>query len=120
MKGKITTYNYFQKASAIFMILALAWLTVSAAFIYPVTKQNKDTAAAQYPADDNQEEGSKPLPNSTEEKNPASGSLLEEYLHDNHTDEHFFSVVLHHHTHENADDYVAYHGELHAPPPNFS
>ena len=100
------------------MILALAWLTVSAAFIYPVQKESKNIAAAQYPADDNQEEESKPLPNSAEEKNPASGSILEEYLHSNHTDEHLFSVALQHYTHENADDYTAYHGELHAPPPN--
>lgn len=66
----------------------------------------------------NEEEAANPFGNTTEEKNPNSSSFSEEYLHDHHHSDHFMSVILRYHNCENSDTYVAYHGELHVPPPN--
>ena len=61
-----------------------------------------------------------PFGNTTEEKAPVSNSFSEEYLHDHHSTDCFFSIVLQYHKCENADTYHAYHGELLVPPPNVS
>jgi len=123
MKRNKKTYNLFQLASAIFMILALLWLTVSAPFVFAsqqhLAKYEK-SAPVDSPADSNEEESTNPLTNTTEEKAPSSSSFSEEYLHDHHTTDFFFSIALQFHKCENADEYVAYHGELLVPPPNFS
>ncbi|MFT3681515.1 MAG: hypothetical protein QM791_14690 [Ferruginibacter sp.] len=123
MKKKRLAYNLFQKITAVFLILTLAWLTVSTGFICAsqkeIAKHQGKAASSDIPGTDGQEEESKPLPGSAEEKNPAPGSSLsEEFLHETHVNEHFFSIVQQHYTHENADAYIAFHGELHAPPPN--
>lgn len=112
------TYNALQMASAIFMILALLWLTISAPFVYAgqqqIAKQSKVTATT---ADD--DNSANPFGNNTEEKSPGNGSSLsEEYLHDHHHAEHFFSIIFRFHKCENADTYHAFHGELLVPPPN--
>ena len=123
MKRNKKAYNLFQLASATFMILALLWLTVSAPFVFAsqqhLAKYEK-SAAANSSADNNEEESTNPLTNTTEEKAPSSSSFSEEYLHDHHTTDFFFSIALQFHKCENADEYVAYHGELLVPPPNFS
>lgn len=114
-------YSITQMASAVFMILALLWLTISAPFVFAsqqeFAKQCKAVASASQ-ADNNEEESSNPLGNSTEEKAPSSSSFSEEYLHDHHHTDHFFSIALQYHKCENADTYIAFHGELLVPPPN--
>jgi hypothetical protein len=121
MSGKRKTYNFFQKGSAIFMIVALLWLTVSTPFVFAsqqeLARQDK-IADTQSPLSGNEEEASNPFSNTTEEKNPGSTSFSEEYLHDHYIAEHFFSIDLPYHKCENAGIYVAYHGELLVPPPN--
>ncbi|MFC0774659.1 hypothetical protein [Terrimonas alba] len=112
------TYNALQMASAVFMIMALLWLTISAPFVYAgqqeITKQSKATATT---ADD--DDCANPFGNNTEEKAPGnSSSFSEEYLHDQHHAEHFFSIIFRFHKCENADTYHAFHGELLVPPPN--
>jgi hypothetical protein len=105
------------------MILALIWLTVSPPFVFAhqqeLGKQNKITCDS-FPLDSNEEENStNPFGNTTEEKNPSSStSFSEEYLHQHHIEEHFFSIASQYHKCENAGTYIAFHGELLVPPPN--
>lgn len=123
MSGKQKTYNFFQKGSAIFMILALLWLTVSTPFVFAsqqeFAKQDKK-ANTQSPLSGTEEESANPFSNTTEEKNPGSTSFSEEYLHDHYLADHFFSIDLQYHKCENADTYIAFHGELLVPPPNMA
>lgn len=115
-------YNFFQLASAVFMILALLSLTVSAPFVFAsqqeLAKQTKMTHSVS-PLDSNEEEVPNPFGNTTEEKNPnSSSSFSEEYLHDHHMEEYFFSIASKFHKCENAGIYIAYHGDLEVPPPD--
>lgn len=115
-------YNFFQLASAVFMILALLWLTVSTPFVYN-SQQNKlekeRMAITENPLSDNEEESStNPFGNNTEEKNPNNTTLTEEYLHDHYINDHFFLISSKSYKCENVDTYTAYHGELLVPPPD--
>lgn len=122
MKKNRRPYQLFDKASAVFMILTLLWLTLSTPFVYASQQQLSQKERSGHcpsPLAGSEEEASAPLGNTTEEKNPnSSSSLSEEYLHDHHTEDHFFSISSQYHKCENADDYIAYHGELHVPPPD--
>ena len=100
------------------MLAALAWLTVCLPYVYSfqkeLAKQESKTSGFESPVDN---EESNPLGNTTEEKAPTTVS--EEYLH--HTDDHnyLFSYKLGHDNRHSYDVYVAYHGEVQCPPPNF-
>lgn len=122
MKRNQKTYNVFQLISAISMILALVWLTISAPFVFAaqqeLAKQNQMKNNG-IPLAVNEEEATNPFGNNTEEKAPNSGSSFsEEYLHDHHIHDHFFLIALQYHKCENAGTYIAYHGELDVPPPD--
>ena len=112
----------FQLVSAFFMILALLWLTISLPFVYDNQQQqsekskivNQGSSSAE-----NNEEASSPFSNTTEEKNPnSSNSLTEEYLHHYTIEDHFFASNPQNYKCENADTYIAFHGELLVPPPD--
>jgi len=115
-------YSFFQHVSAMFMIAALLWLTISAPFVYASQQQQAkqdNSSTTQSPLDCNDEESSNPFGNSTEEKAPSTTSLSEEYLHQyHHPDEYFSSTASQYHNCASADTYVAYHGEVQVPPPN--
>jgi hypothetical protein len=122
MKRNRKTYSLFQLASAVIMILALLWLTISAPFVLAarqeIAKQDK-MANASSPLAGNEEESANPFGNTTEEKSPtSSNSVSEEYLHDHHKADYFFSIVSQYHKCKDAVTYIAYHGELLVPPPN--
>lgn len=121
MKRGRKVYSSFQLVSATVMILALLWLTVSTPFVYAaqqeLAKQQKIEKAAS-PLTGNEEESSNPFGNNTEEKAPGNNSLSEEYIHNNHRIHFFSSVTTQYHKCENADTYIAFHGELLVPPPN--
>jgi len=123
MKRGRKIYSVSQQVSAVVMILALVWLTVSTPFVYAaqqeLAKQQKMEKAAS-PLAGNEEESSNPAGNNTEEKAPGNTSLSEEYIHSNHRIYFFFSIATQYHTCENADTYIAFHGELLVPPPNAS
>jgi hypothetical protein len=123
MKRDKKTYSIFQLSSAVLMIVALLWLTISAPFVFAsqqyADRQGKVTSAP-CPISSNDEETANPFGNNTEEKAPSGTSFSEEYLHDHHTTDHFFSIALPFHKCENADTYHAYHGELLVPPPNLA
>ena len=120
MKGRMK-YSPQQMVSAAFMILALLWLTISAPFVIAaqqqISKQDKIENTSS-PIDGNEEEAANPFGNTTEEKAPSSSTFSEEFLHDHHKTEYFFSISSQYHKGENAGTYVAYHGELLVPPPN--
>lgn len=112
------TYRAFHRIAAALMIAALTWLTISIPYVYSFQKEIAKQEAKSAPFDtpvDNEE--SNPLTNTTEEKVPTTVS--EEYLH--HTDDHnyLFSYKLSHDNRHSYDIYVAYHGEVQCPPPNF-
>lgn len=119
------TYSVFQVASAIFMIVALIWLTVSTPFVYACqqAKAERDRMATSQNAlaGNSEDDSAKPFGNNTEEKNPNSNnSVTEEFLHHQHTHDHFFSIASRSYQSENVDTYIAYHGELLVPPPDLA
>lgn len=123
MRKRKKSYNIFQLVSAGFMILALLWLTVSTPFVYASvqkqTAESKTINTQSCPGDANEEDCTDPFGNTTEEKNLNSGSSFsEEYLHDQHIHDHFFSIAIQNYKCEDADIYTAFHGEVQVPPPN--
>lgn len=113
-------YNRVQLASALLMIAALLWLTISAPFInaaqQELAKLDK-ISNTNYPLAGSEEETANPFSNNTEEKAPGS-SFSEEYIHNHHVADHFFSVASQFHKCEDAGIYIAFHGELIVPPPD--
>jgi hypothetical protein len=122
MKKNRKIYSVFQLCSAVFMVLALMWLTVSTPFVLASQQQqakhHKMEKAASSPLAGNEEEASNPFGSNTEEKAPTSTNFSEEFLHSFHIISHFYTEVSQYHKHENSDIYIAFHGELLVPPPN--
>jgi hypothetical protein len=122
MKKNRKIYSVFHLCSAVFLMLALMWLTVSTPFVIAgqeeVAKKNKTEKTSSPLA--NEEETNNPFGNNTEEKAPTTSSLSEEYLHSFHIISHFYTEISQYHKHENSDIYIAFHGELLVPPPNAS
>ena len=105
------------------MFAALIWLTVSIPFVNAARELQlkiEKSSDINAPISNNEEEAANPFSSTTEEKAPSGGtiSINEEYLHDNHHSENFFSIESQYRNCENADTYHAYHGELLVPPPN--
>ena len=121
-KGSI--YTSLHNVSAAIMIVALLWLTISLPFVYD--NQQKLAAAnlienSGAPLTGNEEEAANPFSGGTEEKAPNSGgNFSEEYFHDHHKADYFFSILKRYHNCENVGTYIAFHGELLVPPPNFA
>ncbi|HPG11059.1 MAG TPA: hypothetical protein PLU37_05995 [Chitinophagaceae bacterium] len=102
------------------MIVALLWLTVSTPFVFASRQQ---AAKSEKIAGKNQsipldEDDQNPYGNTTEEKAPSGTSIQEEFLHEYHASEYFQLLASKHPKHENSGIYIAFHGELHVPPPN--
>jgi hypothetical protein len=121
MKRSRKTYSTIQKASTIFMMAALLWLTISLPFVYAGQQeiaQQQQTENSGSPFTGNEEESANPFGNSTEEKAPGTNSFSEEYLHDHHKEDGLLAVAKQYRSCENARNYIAFHGELLVPPPN--
>lgn len=121
MRKNRQTYSSFQLVSSVWMMLALLWLTVSLPFVYIAQQEyakQEQSANPGFPMGETEEETANPFGNSTEEKAPNPTTASEEYLHDHHKSDYFFSVISRQHKWENAATYVAFHGELLVPPPN--
>lgn len=119
MKKYYNPYNIFQKTGAVFLIVTLIWLTASAPFTIN-TQQNfaDDDISISSPCTDGDEDCSDSSSNNAEENAPSSTNFSEEFLHELHYSTSFFTIKSLCHKVENMDVYIAYHGELHAPPPN--
>ena len=117
--NQLQTNIFFQRIAAIFMIVALLWLTISLPVVVSsqqkIAKQEKKSTGA--PISSNDEEASNPLTNTTEEKTPSAPSVLNEYLHLSDEMEHPSPINALHAASHIAEPYTAYHGELTGPPP---
>jgi len=104
-------YNYI---SAVFLAGLLLLLTIG----LPVTYNSLKAIRADITQSDSCDKN--PYSNSTEERTPSGGvSINEEYVHEMRYDLHLPPQqvsVAYIHAHEAT--YVAFHGELHCPPPN--
>ena len=122
-------YQYINKilkyASTVTMMLALLWLTISAPFLLASQQEfashqlyNMDENGSSVPGAD--DECTNPFGNNTEEKAPSGSSFSEEWLHDNHKPGNLLAIASQYHKGEDDGTYIAFHGELLVPPPNFS
>jgi hypothetical protein len=118
MRRSRKPYSLVQLASALLMIAALLWLTVSLPFVYESQQMLSHVDNHASPLTSNEEEAANPFGNSTEEKAPSGSSFSEEYLHDHHKADYFFSIASQFQIGENDGTYIAFHGELLVPPPN--
>lgn len=121
MKGAIRIHSVSKSVSAIVMILALVWLTVSTPFVFAaqqelVKQQKTEKPASSLPG--SEEESSNPFGNNTEEKTTGNNSVSEEFIHDHHITGYYLAEVSQFHKSRNVDIYTAFHGELLVPPPN--
>lgn len=118
--------NFRQKTSvythctAIFLMLTLAFLTISLPFVYSARQmiaENKSLHFA-FPSDSN-EEDTNPLNGATEEKvSGGIGSVNEEYLHDTHTSDEYLAALCKEYKIEHHATYIAFYGDLICPPPD--
>jgi hypothetical protein len=111
--------------SSVFMILTLVWLTVSLPFVNAAQQQaieQSSSAASDNPLNsDEEDDNNNPFANTTEEKTSGNfNTLSEEYLHDTHYFDHYVIVPSVEYKLEHVSTYIAFHGELISPPPDFS
>jgi hypothetical protein len=121
MKYRRKTNNIPIILSSILMVLTLAWLTVSLPYVTAVQQQAaeiKKSVNTEKQANDNDDNN--PFANTTEEKNPNTINLSEEYLHETHSMEHYVAVPSIEYKVEHVPIYIAFHGELISPPPDLS
>jgi hypothetical protein len=116
-KGK---YKAESIVAAIFMIASLLWLTISTPFVYAAQQQQK-AYSQPMPADEEipGAEENNPFSNTTEEKAESGSGSLSEYLHHIHELIHPAGSLHKHNCSHDFSVYVAFHGELLCPPPNF-
>ena len=117
MTKRNTIYSLSQIISSIVMLLALAWLTVSAPFVYKA-QQQQEKLAQQYQCPDDSAEEYNPFASTNEEKTGnGSNNFSEEYLHHGHHMDRLFTTVVTYYKCHLADEYIAYHPEFFSPPP---
>ena len=103
-------------------MIVLFWLTATTPFIITMqedlAKQQK-AQSVENPFSNSEEDGTDSNSNNIEEKVPNSGnSLSEEFLHEHCAMENCIYKATPNYWVKNAGTYIAFHGELHAPPPN--
>jgi hypothetical protein len=104
--------------SCIFMMLALAWLTISLPVVYSAQQTAEQKRAA---TTGTEEENGNPLANTNEEKTSGnSSSFSEEYLHDVHHAEHYITDLSIEYSIEHFHTYIAFYGDLESPPPDMA
>ncbi|MEO8173784.1 MAG: hypothetical protein ABI581_11900 [Sediminibacterium sp.] len=121
MTGRRKPVNTARFISCIFMMLALAWLTISLPIVYSAqqtAEQKKATASEPQQAE---EETGNPFANTTEEKTSGnSTSFSEEYLHDVNHSEHYVTELANEYSIEHFHTYIAFYGDLESPPPDLA
>lgn len=103
--------------SSVFMVLMLAWLTVSLPFVY-AAQEAMDAKCLATTGCHSEDKNDNPFANTTEEKTSSSTQLSEEYLHDSHATEHFLTELSSDYKIEHVSTYIAFYGELLSPPPD--
>lgn len=117
MKRK-TTYSIFSKAAAIFLAVALLWLTISAPFSAIVQKAKQQCewngGTDDFPSEDeNDSKGA-----DSEEKAPDTKPMSEDFIHNTNGQAFLSDINTSKHITKHADTFVAYHGKLETPPPD--
>ena len=116
MEKKQPHYKMIHRLSSLFMLLALAWLTIC----LPYVNENRLAVKSQIQLTSEEcpeNENSNPLSNTNEEKSEGGVSLLSEYLHNPfHMEHSFFGIASLYKCHP-SDLYLAYHPDLIIPPP---
>ncbi|MDQ3276919.1 MAG: hypothetical protein M3Q06_01250 [Bacteroidota bacterium] len=116
MKNKKQIYSPTHILSSMFMLLALAWLTVCLPYVNESQQQfEKQLACAGDETPDT--DTTNPLTNTNEERAESGTSLLSEYLHDPYQIEHNFITLTTFYKCHPSDLYHEYHPELLLPPP---
>jgi hypothetical protein len=120
LKKGLIAYRPLQMLSAVFMMFALLWLSISAPLVNAAKQQLEPLSQYELvDLPDTDDQTCNPFGNNTEEKAPnGSAGFSEEYLH--HADDliHAANLSLQHFRALAAREYVAFHGELLCPPPN--
>ena len=106
-------YNKNHIASSIFMLLALAWLTVSLPFVY---EEQQLVQQSQHHSNDDVCDN--PFAGTTEEKTEGGVNSLSEYLHELNALDHEGHIIVKYFKCYPSDLYFAYHPELISPPPD--
>ena len=120
MKRNKEIYGPGIKITAICMVLALLWLTVSLPFVNAAQQAQKDySSVIPFEEELPGAEESNPFGNTTEEKAESGTNGLSEYLHHIHELTHPAGSLHKHNCSHDFSVYVAFHGEMLCPPPNF-
>lgn len=114
LMNKKRVYTKINLLSAVLMLMALVWLTVSTPFVYESQQIKKELAKQQMDVTD---EDYNPFSSTTEEKSENNVTALSEYLHDLHMAEHPSTIVVKYYKCHPSDLYFAFHPELLSPPP---
>jgi hypothetical protein len=114
MKRGAGIFSFWQKASGLFLVLTLLWLTISTPFVNEARTVKKEMAklCGKQAIEDNN-----PFSNTTEEKNESSFNSLSEYLHEVHIHEPVVTLLTRDFKCHRSDTYLAFHPDLLIPPP---
>jgi hypothetical protein len=105
--------------TAIFLMLALAFLTISLPFVYGARQMISVENTLNFPAQENDCDDNNPLTGATEEKTGSNmGSVNEEYLHETHSAEEYLAALCKEYKIEHHATYIAFYGDLICPPPD--
>jgi hypothetical protein len=115
MATKTTKSSNGLWASAVLMLLALLWLTVSLPFVY---EHQQKMAALEQTAAGKADKNTNPLAGTNEEKSESGVNTLSEYLHETELPAAPLLALVKYEKCHPADLYFAYHPELLCPPPN--
>ena len=100
-------------ASALLMLAALLWLTISTPFVYAGRQ-----AAAKHLQKDKAAQQDAPLQGAAEERAESGINTLSEYLHEQQQPCPYGQPLLAHEKWHIAHPYISFHPEFHCPPPN--
>ena len=100
--------------SALLMVLALGWLTISTPFIYAAQQQYCLSSMVDLEETQTEE---LPFSNNTEERSENSTSNISEYLHEMHHNDRPSSLFVKFYKCHPSELYFAFHPELISPPP---
>lgn len=115
MKKANTTHTLKRAASALLMLAALLWLTVSTPFVYACQQQ---VAAAQKEGAKKTTHSTNPLSNTNEEKPESGANSVSEYLHQAAAAVQVAPPLVKYEKCHAPNLYLAFHPELLCPPPN--
>ena len=116
MKATHKNRSYKPVASALLMLVALLWLTVSTPFVYAC--QQQVAAAAKKEGAAKAAQTNNPLSGTNEEKPESGTSNLSEYLHEIVLPGHVSQPQAKYEKCHSSNLYLAFHPELLCPPPN--